>query len=90
MGSLSGVVLLICTAIALAWANSPWGESYFHLWEMRISLGPAADPLTLSLHHWINDGLMVVFFLLVGLEIKRELLVGELAFCNSARARTTQ
>ena len=84
MGSLSGVVLLICTAIALAWANSPWGESYFHLWEMRISLGPAADPLTLSLHHWINDGLMVVFFLLVGLEIKRELLVGELASIRQA------
>jgi len=79
IGSLGGVVLLVTTAIALGWSNSPWGASYFHLWETQVSIGGASDPLTLSLHHWINDALMVVFFLLVGLEIKREILVGELA-----------
>lgn len=79
IGSLGGVVLLVVTAVALAWSNSPWGDSYFHLWETKISVGAAPAPLTLSLHHWINDALMVVFFLLVGLEIKREFLVGELA-----------
>lgn len=84
IGSLGGVVLLIVTAIALAWSNSPWGDAYFHLWEKKVSIGPAADPLTLSLHHWINDALMVVFFLLVGLEIKREFLVGELASARQA------
>ena len=67
------------TAIALAWANSPWAGSYFHLWEIQLSIGLASRPVTGSIHHWINDGLMAVFFLLVGLEIKRELLVGELS-----------
>jgi NhaA family Na+:H+ antiporter len=77
--SASGVVLLACTAAALAWANSPWSESYFHLWERTFTVGFEGLALTKTLHHWINDGLMVVFFFLVGLEIKRELLVGELA-----------
>lgn len=83
-GVLSGLLLLATTAIALAWANSPWGESYFHLWETELVLGPASAPITATLHHWINDGLMVVFFLLVGLEIKRELSVGELASARQA------
>jgi NhaA family Na+:H+ antiporter len=78
-GSLGGVVLVLCAAFGLAWANSPWQESYFHLWKLPLSLGWSDGPLTLTLHHWINDGLMAVFFLLVGLEIKRELLVGELS-----------
>jgi NhaA family Na+:H+ antiporter len=78
-GVLGGILLLACTAIALAWANSPYRDSYFHLWETQLSFGLAAAPVTASLHHWINDGLMAIFFLLVGLEIKRELLVGELA-----------
>lgn len=79
IGSLGGVVLLIATAIALVWSNSPWGDSYFHFWETPVAIGGASAPLTMSLHAWINDALMVVFFLLVGLEIKREILVGELA-----------
>lgn len=83
-GVLSGFLLLLCTAIALAWANSPWADAYFHLWETELTLGSAATPVTASLHHWINDGLMAVFFLLVGLEIKRELLVGELATVRQA------
>jgi NhaA family Na+:H+ antiporter len=78
-GALSGLLLIGTTIIALIWANSPWAESYVHLWETRLSVGLAPEPFTMTLHHWINDGLMAVFFLLVGLEIKRELLVGELA-----------
>ena len=83
-GVLSGFLLLLCTGVALIWANSPWAESYFHLWETQLTFGSAATPVTASLHHWINDGLMALFFLLVGLEIKRELLVGELASARQA------
>jgi Na+:H+ antiporter, NhaA family len=77
--SSGGIVLLVCTAAALAWANSPWAESYHRLWETPLTVGTPGRALTLTLHHWINDGLMAVFFFLVGLEIKREMLVGELA-----------
>ncbi len=79
-----GLVLLACTALALAWANSPWAESYFHLWEVPVTVGTPAFGLTESLHHWINDGLMAVFFFMVGLEIKREMLVGELSSARQA------
>ena len=78
-GSLSGVMLLVSAAVALLWANSPFAETYFGLLEQRIDVGPAAHPLSLTVLEWLNDGLMAVFFLLVGLEIKREFLVGELA-----------
>ena len=67
----SGIVLIACTALSLLIANSPWGNAYHHLWE--TSIGP------FSLEFWINDGLMAVFFLMVGLEIERELYVGELS-----------
>ena len=79
-----GIVLLACTALALGWANSPWSASYFHLWERSLSIGFEGAQLTKTLHHWINDGLMVVFFFLVGLEIKREMRVGELASMRQA------
>ncbi len=79
-----GVVLLVTTAIALAWANSPWAETYHHLWETPFTIGAPGASLTLSLHAWVNDGLMAIFFFLVGLEIKRETLVGELASLRSA------
>jgi NhaA family Na+:H+ antiporter len=78
-GSLGGLVLVACAAVALAWANSPWGDAYFRLWATPLTIGPADHALTLSLLHWINDGVMAVFFLLVGLELKRELGTGELA-----------
>lgn len=84
LDAIGGIVLLCCTAFALLWANSPWRESYVHLWETPFTVGTAHKALTLSLHHWINDGLMALFFLLVGLEIKRELLVGELASARRA------
>ena len=77
--SSGGVVLLASAAIALLWANSPWSASYFHLWETNIGVRVGWHALDLSLHHWINDGLMAVFFFVVGLEIKREMLVGELS-----------
>ncbi len=77
--SSSGIILLACAVVALVWANSPWRDSYFHLWETEVVVGGGSLRLAKSLHHWINDGLMVVFFFLVGLEIKREVLVGELA-----------
>ena len=82
--SAGGIVLLACTAIALAWSNSPWNGSYFSLWERSLSVGFEGAQLTKTLHHWINDGLMVLFFFLVGLEIKRELRVGELASLRQA------
>jgi Na+:H+ antiporter, NhaA family len=79
-----GVVLLICTAIALAWANSPWQHGYDSLLHHSLLVGPASFQLELSVHEWINDGLMALFFFLVGLEIKREMLVGELASVRRA------
>jgi Na+:H+ antiporter, NhaA family len=77
--TLGGLVLLGFGLGALAIANSPLSEAYTHLWETPLTLGIAPHELSLSLHEWINDGLMAVFFLLVGLEIKRELLAGELS-----------
>lgn len=74
-----GILLLVCTAIALVWANSPWGQTYFDFWHTNVSVGIGNYTLSESLAHWVNDGLMVIFFFVVGLEIKRELLVGELA-----------
>ena len=77
--SASGVVLLICTAVALIAANSPYAEVYDAFWhhELRIAVGDFE--LAYSLAHWINDGLMAVFFFVIGLEIKRELVIGELS-----------
>ena len=74
-----GVLLLAAAALALAWANSPWAESYSTLWEHKFTIGFEGFALSKSILHWINDGLMAIFFFVVGLEIKRELLVGELA-----------
>lgn len=82
--SSGGIVLLLCTIVALIWANSPWAESYFQVWEIPITIGAPGFGLTETLHHWINDGLMAIFFFLVGLEIKRELLIGELASVRRA------
>ena len=72
-------LLMLATAVALIWANSPWQHTYHHVLEMELGLQLVGSPFTKSLHHWINDGLMGIFFFVVGLEIKRELLVGELS-----------
>jgi NhaA family Na+:H+ antiporter len=74
-----GFVLIFCTVIALIWANSPWQESYFAFWHQSISISIGNFKLEHSLGHWINDGLMVIFFFVVGLELKKEILVGELS-----------
>ena len=71
-----GVVLLVATIVALGLANSPWSEWYLAIWESEFSIGFA--PMSHSLRHWISDGLMAVFFFVIGLEVKRELVLGEL------------
>ena len=73
-----GALLVACACAAMAAANSPWSDAYHHLWTTSASIGIGTGALSLSLHQWINDGLMALFFLLVGLEIKREALAGEL------------
>lgn len=79
MEAASGILLLLAAFVALAWANSPWAASYFATWETHLSVGLGALTLDMTLHHWINDALMAIFFFVVGLEIKREVLIGELA-----------
>jgi NhaA family Na+:H+ antiporter len=74
-----GIILLLATAFALAWANSPWSSSYESLWQTPISLGLGPWTTDRQLHFFINEGLMVIFFFVVGLEIRRELSTGELA-----------
>ena len=81
---LGSVLLLACAVAALVWANSPWGDSYQHLLHTKIGVTWGKAAFQLSLHHWINDGLMAIFFFVVGLEIKREVVVGELASFKKA------
>jgi NhaA family Na+:H+ antiporter len=80
--SLSGVLLIFATIVALIWANSPYADLYNSIWHYHIGITTDDFNFTKTIHHWINDGLMAVFFFLIGLEIKRELLIGEL---NSLR-----
>lgn len=80
----SGVLLLACTVAALVWANSPWADAYSRLWQTRLTVGYGDVTLAKPLLLWINDGLMAIFFFVVGLEIKREVLVGELASLRRA------
>ncbi|RLA03874.1 MAG: Na+/H+ antiporter NhaA [Gammaproteobacteria bacterium] len=75
----SGVLLMLCALVALFIANSPWSEAYHNFLLKPVTVGMEGFQLSKSLHHWINDGLMALFFFVVGLELKRELLVGELA-----------
>jgi NhaA family Na+:H+ antiporter len=80
----SGIVLLVAAAAALIWANSRWGASYDHFWHLPLTLGIGAWVSDESLHFWINEGLMTVFFLVVGLEIRREMHEGALASLQQA------
>ncbi len=83
--SFGGMLLIFVTIIGLVWANSKFYDSYHHLWhnvEFGLSLG--SWELKSSLHHWINDGLMALFFFTIGLEIKREVLAGELSSVKKA------
>ena len=74
-----GIVLFVSAVIALILANSPWQEAYHHFWENHIKFGIGDYVIDKTLHHWINDGLMAIFFFVVGLELKREILGGELS-----------
>ncbi|HAV36798.1 MAG TPA: Na+/H+ antiporter NhaA [Massilia sp.] len=71
-----GIVLIACTALSLLLANSPLGADYLHIWHMKV--------LGMSVEHWVNDGLMAIFFLLIGLELERELYNGELSDIRNA------
>ncbi|UNY97554.1 Na+/H+ antiporter NhaA [Zhouia spongiae] len=76
--SLSGILLFCAAVIAIIWANSPFSESYADLWNYKIGISSEKFSLQKPLLLWVNDGFMAVFFFLIGLEIKRELLIGEL------------
>jgi NhaA family Na+:H+ antiporter len=82
--SLSGVFLFGAALIAMIWANSFLSATYFDLWNTHVSLNIGSHAIDMSLGHWINDGLMALFFLLIGLEIKREIMVGELSSLRQA------
>ncbi len=75
----SGVLLMICAVVALVIANSPLHDAYEQLLHTDISFGAGSFQFSLSIHHWINEALMALFFLIMGLELKREMLVGELS-----------
>ena len=77
---ISSVVLLAAAIVALIWANSPWHDSYHHVWELELTL----STIQLPVHAWINDALMAIFFFLVGMEIKHEIVHGELADMRKA------
>ena len=75
----SGVVLMVAAAVAMIWANSPWSGSYTRLWETPIGLTVGGLSFERSLAWFVNDGLMAIFFFVVGMEIRRELHHGELS-----------
>ncbi|WP_162831710.1 Na+/H+ antiporter NhaA [Cesiribacter andamanensis] len=79
-----GILLIIFTALALLWANSPWSDSYVELWNSTVGVQFGDWSLYKALILWVNDGLMAIFFFLVGLEIKREVMLGELSSVRQA------
>lgn len=79
-----GILLLFCSVAAVAWANSPWAPLYELLWHTRATIGLGGYTLGSDLHFFVNDGLMAIFFFVVGLEIKRELVAGELTSLKQA------
>jgi NhaA family Na+:H+ antiporter len=82
--AVGGIVLLVAAAAALIWANSPAGDSYERVWHAPLTLGLGGLVLAKPLHFWINDGLMTIFFLVVGMEIRREIHEGALASARMA------
>ncbi len=74
-----GIVLFISALVAIVLANSPLADAYHHLWEYTFTIGFENHAMTQTLHHWINDGLMAMFFFVIGLELKREIMGGELS-----------
>lgn len=82
--SLSGILLFVATVLAVIVANSSLGQAYYDLWHMPLGVNLGVHSVSMSLTYWIDDGLMALFFLMVGLEIKREMLVGELSSFQKA------
>lgn len=82
--ALSGILLFAATLLAVLVANSSFSQAYFDLWHMPLGLTVGTHEISMSLTYWIDDGLMALFFLMVGLEIKRELLIGELSSVQKA------
>ncbi len=80
----SGIVLIVCAAIALLAANSTWSETYLEFWETNVTIGFGDFQFQHSLHHVINDGVMAIFFFVIGLEVKRELAHGSLSDLKQA------
>jgi NhaA family Na+:H+ antiporter len=78
------VVLMACSVAALAWANSPWSQSYFDFTRVKVGVSWGGTSLDLTLQHWINDALMAIFFFVVGLEVKREIAIGQLSTLRKA------
>lgn len=76
--STSGIVLFSSAFLAIILSNSPWSHEFHEIWELEFSIGFNGHYINKTLHHWINDGLMAVFFFVVGLELKREIVAGEL------------
>ncbi|MGY1750534.1 Na+/H+ antiporter NhaA [Modestobacter sp. SYSU DS0511] len=74
----SAVLLVAGTLLALLWANSPWGDSYERVWHTEFAVQLGSTEVAMDLRHWVNDGLMVFFFFLIGMEVRRELSMGEL------------
>jgi len=79
-----GILLIVFTVFALIWANSAWADVYQSLWQKKLTIGVGDFVLSKTLGHWINDGLMAIFFFVVGLEIKREIVAGELSSIQQA------
>jgi Na+:H+ antiporter, NhaA family len=83
--ALGGIVLLLAALAALVWVNGPWSDSYSSVWNRELTIGVGSFAISETLRGWVNDGLMTVFFFVVGLEIKRELVEGELNDVRKAR-----
>jgi NhaA family Na+:H+ antiporter len=82
--TIGGMLLLVCAIVALVWANSPWSQSYSALRGTLVAFQIGTFGLSLDLQHWINEGLMTIFFFVVALEIKRELIYGDLSEVRKA------
>ncbi len=80
----SGIVLIFCTVISIIIANSDYGKTYLDFWHTKVGFETNGIALKYSIEHWVNDGLMAIFFLLIGLEIEREIYIGELSNLKNA------
>jgi NhaA family Na+:H+ antiporter len=82
--STAGILLFLCALTAAIWSNSAWSSFYFDLWDYEIAIRAGDYEVKNTLHHWINDGLMAMFFFVIGLELKREIMAGELSDIRKA------